>query len=135
MVMSLTKVKPFLHGVEVGVGITGVDVGVMVEVGTRMTTRVGIISMGCVGGRKYVGVDWGAHAVSVKINNKTANRLKVKNRCVMCTELKRLTDIQRRGPSSGILVSMDQPQSRAGAKKHEHPTCAYRPYNWFPKLF
>ena len=113
MVMSLTKVKPFVHGVGVGVGITIVDVGVMVEVGTRMTTRVGIISMGCVGGRKYVGVDWGAHAVSVKINNKTANRLKVKNGCVMCTELKRLTDIQRRGPSSGILVSVDRPQSRA----------------------
>ena len=133
--MSLTKVKPFVHGVGVGVGITAVDVGVMVEVGTRMTTWVGVISMDCVGGRKYVGVDWGAHAVSVKINNKTANRLKVKNGCVMCTELKRLTDIQRREPSSGILVSEDPLQSRAGAKKHEHPTCAYRPYNWFPKLF
>ena len=111
--MSLTKVKAFVQAVGVGIGITGVDAGVMVDVGTRMTTRVGIISMNCVGGRKYVGVDWGAHAVSVKINNKTANRLKVKNGCVMCTELKRLTDIQRRGPSSGILVSMDQPQSRA----------------------
>ena len=133
--MSLTKVKPFVHGVGVRVGITVVDAGVMVDVGTRMTTRVGIISMGCVGGRKYVGVDWGAHAISAKMNNRAVIRLKVKKRCVMCTELKRLADIQRREPSSGILVSGDPLQWRVGAMKHEHPTCACRPYNWFPKLF
>ena len=91
--------------------------------------------MGCVGGRKYVGVDLGAHAISVKMNDKTANRLKVKKRCVICTKLKRLADIQRRERSSGILVSEDPLQSRAGAMKREHPTCACRPYNWFPKLF
>ena len=135
MVMSLTKVKPFVHGVGVGLGITVVDAGVMVEVGTRMTTRVGIISMGCVGGRKYAGVEGGAHAVSVKINNKTANRLKVRNGCVMCTELKRLIDIQRRERSSGILALEDPLQWRVEARKRERPTCACRPYNWFPKLF
>ena len=68
--------------------------------------------MGCVGGRKYVGVDWGGHAVRVKIKNKTANGLKVKNGCVMCTEFKRLADIQRRESFSGILVSEDPLQSR-----------------------
>ncbi len=133
--MSLTKVKPFVHGVGVKVGITGVDVGVMVDVGTRMTTRVGVISMNCVGGTKYVGVDWGAHAVSVKMNNRTANCLKVRNGCVMCTELKRLADIQHRERSSGILVSGDPLQWRVEAMRHEHPACACHPYNWFPKLF
>lgn len=77
--MSLTKVKPFVHGAGVGVEIgVEVGVGIMVEVGTRMTTWVGVITMNCVGGIKNVGVDGGAHAVSAKMNNKKANRLRVK---------------------------------------------------------
>ena len=130
--MSLAKVRPFAHGVEVGRTVGG---GTVVEVGTRIMMDVGIISTGRVGGTKNVGVDWGVHADSVKMNNRIANSFESQKRRRDVRQLKRLADIQHRERSSGILVSRDPLQSRAAAMKHEHRACAYRLYNWFPKLF
>ena len=82
-VRSLTKVKPFVHGV--GVGMT-VGMGTVVEGGTRITIRVGIISLTCVGGRKNAGADWGAQAVRAK-KNRTVTRLGSKRGCMTCVKL------------------------------------------------
>ena len=81
-----------MHGVSVGMTV---GVGTVVEVGTRITIRVGIISLTCVGGRKSTGAARGAQEVSAK-NNRTVIRLGSKRGGVTCVKLKRLSDIQRR---------------------------------------